>query len=434
MTVAFLGDSITCGYGLSDVSQRYTALLSQNLGLEEENYGITGTLIAQAGLNRTDGRDFVSRLHLIDRADIAVIFGGTNDYFWSDLPIRGGEGDAWFANAMDTICQYIQSVRAGKITLIVTPYPHNGVGNFQGGETWKTASRHDTEAVNFCGHTLSDYATVMEEACLKYGIPCLNLHKNFAFDHLLHTLDGCHPNEEGHRLLAEAIEKKLRTLLNQSRRDSMKKVVLIGDSIRMGYDKYIKASLEGEAEVFYPAENCRFATYVIRFVHEWKKKGEWPDDVDLVHWNAGLWDVPEIMGDEPVTPVEAYAHTIARIDKRLRQLFPNAKMVFATSTAVQEEKYKGVFKRHNCVIEQYNEAAIRALADTDTVIDDLYAVTTGCPDECHSDMTHYSTPAGIERVGGQVLSVISRELEITPVNVNIMDFTPEKYTKSNIGN
>ena len=48
----------------------------------------------------------------------------------------------------------------------------------------------------------------------------------------------------------------------------MKKVILIGDSIRMGYDKYIKASLEGEAEVFYPSENCRFATYVLRFVHE----------------------------------------------------------------------------------------------------------------------------------------------------------------------
>ena len=214
----------------------------------------------------------------------------------------------------------------------------------------------------------------------------------------------------------------------------MKKVILIGDSIRMGYDKYIKASLEGEAEVFYPSENCRFATYVLRFVHEWKRKENWPEDADLVHWNAGLWDLPEIMDDEPLTPIEAYAYTIARIDKRLRQLFPKAKIVFATSTAVQEEKYRGVFKRHNRVIEQYNEAAIRALANSDTVIDDLYAVTAHCPDECHSDMTHYSTSAGIERVGGQVLSVISRELEITPVKVNIEDFTPAKYSKSNIGN
>jgi hypothetical protein len=53
----------------------------------------------------------------------------------------------------------------------------------------------------------------------------------------------------------------------------MKKVVLIGDSIRMGYDKYIKDALNGTAEVFYPSENCRFAEYVLRYAHEWKKKG-----------------------------------------------------------------------------------------------------------------------------------------------------------------
>ena len=213
MTVAFLGDSITCGYGLSDVNQRYTALLSQDLGLEEENYGITGTLIAQAGLNRTDGRDYVSRMHLIEHADIAVIFGGTNDYFWSDTPIRGGTDDRYFAHAVETLCQYVSRVRAGRITLIVTPYPHNGVGNYFGGQTWKTASRHDTDTTNFCGHTLADYASTMEEICTSYGIPCLNLHRNFEFDHRRHTLDGCHPNEEGHQLLAEVIGNQLRKFI-----------------------------------------------------------------------------------------------------------------------------------------------------------------------------------------------------------------------------
>ncbi len=215
MRIAFLGDSITCGYALPELTKRYSTVLCADLGLEEENYGITGTLIARAGLNRTDGKDFVSRLHLIDGADIAVVFGGTNDYFWSDVPIHGGEGDADFANAVEAICRYIHRVRAGRITLVVTPYPHNGVGNFLGGETWRTAARHDTEAVNFCGHTLAEYAAVIEETCLKYHIPCLNLHKSFAFDHRRHTLDGCHPNEEGHRLLAEAIGNKIKGLMDE---------------------------------------------------------------------------------------------------------------------------------------------------------------------------------------------------------------------------
>lgn len=54
----------------------------------------------------------------------------------------------------------------------------------------------------------------------------------------------------------------------------MKKIVLIGDSIRMGYDKYVKEALAGTAEVYYPSENCRYAQNVLRFAHDWKKQGE----------------------------------------------------------------------------------------------------------------------------------------------------------------
>ena len=211
-TIAFLGDSITCGYALNDVELRYSTLLSKRIGAIEENHGITGTLIARAGLNKTDGKDFISRISLIDNADVAVVFGGTNDYFWSDKPIFG-EGDGFFSHAIDEICRHIKEKRGDKLTLFVTPYPHNGVGNYLGGEKWNSSSRHDTGEINFNGHTLWDYALAIERACKKYEIPCLNLHESFTFDHTVHTIDGCHPNEEGHRLLAEAIEKKLRELL-----------------------------------------------------------------------------------------------------------------------------------------------------------------------------------------------------------------------------
>ena len=49
----------------------------------------------------------------------------------------------------------------------------------------------------------------------------------------------------------------------------MKKILLIGDSIRMGYDKYVKEALDGVAEVYYPKENCKMAVYVLRFLQEW---------------------------------------------------------------------------------------------------------------------------------------------------------------------
>ena len=44
----------------------------------------------------------------------------------------------------------------------------------------------------------------------------------------------------------------------------MKKVLLLGDSIRMGYDDYVKEELDGKCEVVYDAEdNGRFAAYTL---------------------------------------------------------------------------------------------------------------------------------------------------------------------------
>ena len=214
MKIAFLGDSITYGYALDDKSFKYSTLVAAQLGMEEENYGITGTLVAKAGLNNENDNAFVDRAHLIDSADVAVIFGGTNDYFWSDKPIEGPD-DSYFAHALGTIIDRVKDKRAGKITLFVTPYPHNGIGNFLGGEKWNTSSRHDTDAQNYCGHTLPEYSATIVKLCEKHGVDYLDLHENFPFDWRAHTVDGCHPNPVGHKLLADAIAKKLRELIEK---------------------------------------------------------------------------------------------------------------------------------------------------------------------------------------------------------------------------
>lgn len=213
----------------------------------------------------------------------------------------------------------------------------------------------------------------------------------------------------------------------------MKKIVLLGDSIRMGYDKYVKEALADSAQVFYPPDNCRFAVHLLRYTHEWKAKGEWGDDVDLVHWNAGLWDMLELFGDEPLTSLSYYGEAIARIDKRLRMLFPKAKMVFATSTSVNEKIANPDFMRRNAVIEKYNAEALRVLSGTDTIINDLYSLTASFPNDYHSDFVHFYTPAATEQIGGKVLSVIGEILNIDPTEINIENFNPERYSKANIG-
>ena len=213
-----------------------------------------------------------------------------------------------------------------------------------------------------------------------------------------------------------------------------KKIVLIGDSIRMGYCKYVKDALADVADVYYPSENCKFAQYVLRFIHEWKQNGDFPTDADIVHWNAGLWDVLQLFGDEPMTTEEYYANVIPRIHDRIRMLFPTAKIVFATSTPVDDEAYKGKnFSRNNATIEKYNAIAKAKLADKDCEIHDLYSFMLTADPDCHSDAVHFNNEKGTAYIGGRVVTYLADKLGIDSDKILIADYDPERYTDKEIG-
>lgn len=208
----------------------------------------------------------------------------------------------------------------------------------------------------------------------------------------------------------------------------MKNILLIGDSIRMGYDKSVKASLAGKANVYFPEENCRFASYILRYIHEYKsliKDG----DVDIIHWNAGLWDCLRLFEEEPHTPIDVYAYYIDRICVRIKKLFPNATVIFATSTKVQSEKMSKDFKRYNEDIEKYNEVAVKVVKKYGFLVNDLYAVSATLPDEAHSDAVHYYTLIGTEIFTNKVLSCITPLLSISE---NIT-YKEKLYTDEPIG-
>ena len=50
----------------------------------------------------------------------------------------------------------------------------------------------------------------------------------------------------------------------------MKKILILGDSISMGYREYVKKALESKAEVFFPEENGRFVKYTFCDDHKLK--------------------------------------------------------------------------------------------------------------------------------------------------------------------
>ena len=208
----------------------------------------------------------------------------------------------------------------------------------------------------------------------------------------------------------------------------MKNLLLIGDSIRMGYDKSVKLSLEGKANVIFPTDNCRFASFVQRYLHEYcgSIKGE---DIDVIHWNAGLWDCLRLFGEDPHTPVEFYKYHIDRICARIKSYCPNAKVIFATSTSVLSEKMSNDFKRYNDEIEAYNAAAVEVVKKYGFEVNDLYSVSVSLPESAHSDPVHYYTELGTEAFTKQVLSYVVPALGIEEE----VEYVSQMYTDKPIG-
>lgn len=193
----------------------------------------------------------------------------------------------------------------------------------------------------------------------------------------------------------------------------MKNIFLIGDSIRHGapgsdgYGVHVKKKLEGVANIYAPEENCRFAQYTLRYLHEWASRVP-KEEIDVVHWNNGLWDVLRLFGDEPLTDIEAYGVMLKRVYKRIKFLFPNAKIIFALSTSVIEEWGSPNFFRYNCEIEEYNKKAQEVMGELGVEVNDLYTLSKSFDNSLHSDWVHFNT------AGSQILAdkVIEKCFEV----------------------
>lgn len=178
----------------------------------------------------------------------------------------------------------------------------------------------------------------------------------------------------------------------------MKNIYLIGDSIRFGsvggagspgYGVYVKEQLAGIANVYAPNENCQFAQYTLRFLHTWINDVP-TDDVDIVHWNNGLWDVLRLFGDDPLTDIETYGGMLKRVCKRIQYLFPKAKIIFASSTSVIEEWAPPGFIRYNHEIEAYNHKAEEVMNELGVEVNDLYCITKSFDKTYYTDWVHFN--------------------------------------------
>lgn len=143
----------------------------------------------------------------------------------------------------------------------------------------------------------------------------------------------------------------------------MKKVLLLGDSIRMGYQEFVKELLRGEAAVYYPEDNGRFAAYTLWQVNQmYKDHGHF----DIVHWNNGLWDMTR---DAPMKgamhSIEEYVHYLNRIIDLVES--QGTEIIFATTIPIHQDKKS----RNNEEVDYYNEVAKQLMNYRKIKVNDL---------------------------------------------------------------
>ena len=177
----------------------------------------------------------------------------------------------------------------------------------------------------------------------------------------------------------------------------MKKVTLLGDSIRMNYQARVRELLAPDHDVFYYEDNGRWAQYTLRSLFDYSAQIA---GSDVIHWNNGHWDLCDIFGDGNFTPEKQYAETLKRVADRLLTITP--KVIFATTTPVRPENVYN----SDAAIRRYNELAVTTLVPMGIEINDLYGtVARDIPRYICDDLIHL-TPEGIELCAAQVAGAI----------------------------
>lgn len=211
--------------------------------------------------------------------------------------------------------------------------------------------------------------------------------------------------------MAEALETWQRSVVRSlnGQEERLPTVLILGDSISIGYTPIVKAELKGVADVIRPRlpdgrpENCAGTTLGVEELDRWLELGDgrW----DVIHFNFGLHDLKHVdpvtgaNSNDPAHPRQAepgvYEKQLRDIVTRLRKT--GATLIFATTTPVPP----GGVKPYRDVTDpdRYNAIARRVMRENGVRINDLNAQVAGGLERFQQPVNVHFTPAGSRLLG-----------------------------------
>lgn len=190
------------------------------------------------------------------------------------------------------------------------------------------------------------------------------------------------------------------------------RVVLVGDSIRLGYAPLVAERLAGRAEVVSAEANGGDSANVLKNLEEWVI-GRKPD---IVHLNAGLHDLKLSRASKAhQVELSLYESNLREIVRRI-VAGTGASVVFASTTPILDARHarRGAdFDRHEADVVRYNAAAVAVMKELGVPVNDLHWVVerNGPEEMLREDGTHY-TPEGYGRLADAVSDSLLRQITI----------------------
>ena len=174
---------------------------------------------------------------------------------------------------------------------------------------------------------------------------------------------------------------------------ALPRVLLIGDSISIGYTDPVRQELAGEANVHRIPVNGGPTTRGLANLDDWLGTEKW----DVIHVNWGLHDLKYMneagaltavkQGEQQVPPQD-YRKNLAALFDRLEKT--GAALIWATTTPVPE----GAKGRVADAAVAYNAIAAEALKDRDVRVNDLHAVAAADLRRLQRPKNVHFTPEG----------------------------------------
>jgi hypothetical protein len=180
------------------------------------------------------------------------------------------------------------------------------------------------------------------------------------------------------------------------------RVLLIGDSISIGYTVPTRKLLEGKANVHRIPTNGGPTTNGTKNLKAWLGNGKW----DVIHFNWGLHDI-KMDKDKHQVPQDQYEKNLRELVKEMKAT--GAKLIWASTTPVPEGKLNP--PRRNEDVIAYNASAKRIMDENGVAGNDLYALALPQLKEIQLPANVHFTAKGSAALAVQVAAAIEKALK-----------------------